>query len=449
MTLRSPRAHIGPCDLFTCTAVELNMIRPLLEKLRHLHISSHHGGQNVILNAMLSGRQDQAYDMRQCHCRANIQRDMVCRMTSNFKMETAINKQEREEMQNCEQTFGSLASAKTILASGSTFILKRPTVDAGLTEYPKTTRLLNSQDEWDDDPSFDLDSAYDPDYEEYYYGHESNTGTVYEIQYYHSDSDTDSEFTTVLHQKGATTVQLDTFTSDTDSDSFPTGLNTVVQQNAQTNDRITELQQEHLATQKKIFTKWESMKVDNLFEDFKDGKKLIVLLEILTGDKLPTPSRGTMRVHSIENVNIALNFMQSRTRLQLIGAEDIVDGNPNLISGLVWLLIQTFQIESVLSPETTQLIEDETTKIMCAKETLLKWCQEQTKTYEGVDIKNFNHSWRDGLAFNAIIHSVYSNLIDYNALKDQDPQKNLRNAFKTASSELGIKCLLDPEGTKS
>nr|CAD7454415.1 unnamed protein product [Timema tahoe] len=362
---------------------------------------------------------------------------MVCRMTSNFKMETAINKQEREEMQNCEQTFGSLASAKTILASGSTFILKRPTVDAGLTEYPKTTRLLNSQDEWDDDPSFDLDSAYDPDYEEYYYGHESNTGTVYEIQYYHSDSDTDSEFTTVLHQKGATTVQLDTFTSDTDSDtdSFPTGLNTVVQQNAQTNDRITELQQEHLATQKKIFTKWvnsylqkESMKVDNLFEDFKDGKKLIVLLEILTGDKLPTPSRETMRVHSIENVNIALNFMQSRTRLQLIGAEDIVDGNPNLISGLVWLLIQTFQIESVLSPETTQLIEDETTKIMCAKETLLKWCQEQTKTYEGVDIKNFNH---------------------YNALKDQDPQKNLRNAFKTASSELGIKCLLDPEGTKS
>nr|CAD7399601.1 unnamed protein product [Timema poppensis] len=355
------------------------------------------------------GRQHEPRDAYKCGPPENMAQhynrhtnDMVSRMTSDFKMETTTNKEEREEEQNCQQTFGSLASAKTILASGSTFISKRPTADAVQTEYPKTSEI-----------------------------------------------DTDSEFTTVIHQNGATTVQLDTFTSDTDSDtdSFPTGLNTVVQQNAQTNDRITEMQQEHLSTQKKIFTKWKSMKVDNLFEDFKDGKKLIVLLEILTGEKLPKPSRGTMRVHSIENVNIALNFMQSRMRLQLIGAEDIVDGNPNLISGLVWLLIQTFQIESVLSSETTQLIEDETTKILCAKETLLKWCQEQTKSYEGVDIKNFNHSWRDGLAFNAIIHSVYSNLIDYNALKDQDPQKNLRNAFKTASSELGIKCLLDPEGS--
>lgn len=43
------------------------------------------------------------------------------------------------------------------------------------------------------------------------------------------------------------------------------------------------------------------------------------------------------------------------------------------------------------------------------EKTLLSWCQEATKDYEAVNIKNFTTSWSDGFAFNALInHFRYS-----------------------------------------
>lgn len=45
------------------------------------------------------------------------------------------------------------------------------------------------------------------------------------------------------------------------------------------------------------------MEVEDLFTDLADGKKLLKLLEIISGEKLAKPSTGKMRVHRIENVN--------------------------------------------------------------------------------------------------------------------------------------------------
>lgn len=53
------------------------------------------------------------------------------------------------------------------------------------------------------------------------------------------------------------------------------------------------------------------MEITNIFEDLRDGKRLIKLLELLTGEEMPKPNRGRMRIHKIENVDRALNFLRS------------------------------------------------------------------------------------------------------------------------------------------
>lgn len=45
--------------------------------------------------------------------------------------------------------------------------------------------------------------------------------------------------------------------------------------------------------------------------------------------------------------NIFSLFNCIQVRLESIGAEDIVDGNPRLILGLIWTIILRFQIQEI------------------------------------------------------------------------------------------------------
>ena len=48
------------------------------------------------------------------------------------------------------------------------------------------------------------------------------------------------------------------------------------------------------------------------------------------------------------------------------------------------------------------------------------WCGQVTAEYDNVHIKDLSHSFRDGLAFNAIIHHFRPDLFDYKSLKPSD-----------------------------
>uniref|UniRef100_A0A9J7ZP81 Actinin, alpha 4 n=1 Tax=Cyprinus carpio carpio TaxID=630221 RepID=A0A9J7ZP81_CYPCA len=244
--------------------------------------------------------------------------------------------------------------------------------------------------------------------------------------------------------------------------------------------------------QRKTFTAWcnshlrkAGTQIENIEEDFRDGLKLMLLLEVISGqdlhpeasssfaafqscvkccrgaelmfsrgfvfvlirwkvcensscfcagERLPKPERGKMRVHKINNVNKALDFIASKgVKLVSIGAEEIVDGNAKMTLGMIWTIILRFAIQDISVEETS------------AKEGLLLWCQRKTAPYKNVNVQNFHISWKDGLAFNALIHRHRPELIDYDKLRKDDPVTNLNNAFEVAERYLDIPKMLDAE----
>ncbi|GFS59407.1 spectrin beta chain, non-erythrocytic 1 [Trichonephila inaurata madagascariensis] len=227
---------------------------------------------------------------------------------------------------------------------------------------------------------------------------------------------------------------------------------------------VESLRQERLHVQKKTFTKWANvhlqkhgLRIEDLFVDMGDGVRLMKLLESLTGEKLGKPAKGFARINKIENVSRCLAFLHSKKmRLENISSEDIVDGKPHLILGLLWTIILRCEIwqhqQNVNNsyqeqPLVSQAPQDQphlpVQKI--AKDSLLLWCQTKTNGYPGVRVRDFHRSWRDGLAFNALIHSHVPNLVDFSALKPQEHRHNLENAFHIASKHIGVPRLLDPE----
>ncbi|XGW05367.1 hypothetical protein V3C99_016045 [Haemonchus contortus] len=213
-------------------------------------------------------------------------------------------------------------------------------------------------------------------------------------------------------------------------------------------NRIKQLQDERVHIQKKTFTKWcnsflnrARLEVVDLFVDFGDGVLLMKLLEIISGEKLGKPNRGRMRVQKIENLNKVLDFLKKKKiQLENIGAEDILDRNERLILGLIWTIILRFQIDTIVIED-----EEERGERKHAKDALLLWCQRKTAGYPNVRVENFTTSWRNGLAFNALIHAHRPELVNFNALNPNDHIGNLNNAFDIAEKKLEIARLLDAE----
>lgn len=58
----------------------------------------------------------------------------------------------------------------------------------------------------------------------------------------------------------------------------------------------------------------------------------------------------------------------------------------------------------------------------------------------------FACSFKDGLAFCALIHRHRPDLIDYNRLSKDNPLENLNTAFDVAEKYLDIPRMLDPDG---
>ncbi|XP_061422806.1 F-actin-monooxygenase MICAL3-like isoform X1 [Lethenteron reissneri] len=72
------------------------------------------------------------------------------------------------------------------------------------------------------------------------------------------------------------------------------------------------------------------------------------------------------------------------------------------------------------------------------RDKLIRWCQECTRGYPGVNITDLTTSWQDGLALCALIHRFHPDLIEFIKLDAENAVENNRQAFEVAERELGI-----------
>uniref|UniRef100_A0A3P9N6Y9 EH domain binding protein 1 like 1 n=1 Tax=Poecilia reticulata TaxID=8081 RepID=A0A3P9N6Y9_POERE len=81
--------------------------------------------------------------------------------------------------------------------------------------------------------------------------------------------------------------------------------------------------------------------------------------------------------------------------------------------------------------------------LVTSSRSLLEWCQDVTQGHKGVKITNFSTSWRNGLAFCAILHHFHPGKINFEMLNPYDIKTNNKQAFD-GFAELGISRLIEP-----
>ncbi|TFK12177.1 Golgi phosphoprotein 3 [Platysternon megacephalum] len=81
--------------------------------------------------------------------------------------------------------------------------------------------------------------------------------------------------------------------------------------------------------------------------------------------------------------------------------------------------------------------------LVSCSQSLLEWCQNVTSGYRGVRVTNFTTSWRNGLAFCAILHHFHPEKINYETLDPLAIKENNKLAYDGFAS-LGISRVLEP-----
>ncbi|ESN92240.1 hypothetical protein HELRODRAFT_181576 [Helobdella robusta] len=184
--------------------------------------------------------------------------------------------------------------------------------------------------------------------------------------------------------------------------------------------------------QKNTFTRWinERLKIadkhiENIETDLSDGLKLIALLEILSGKKFQKYNKNPVfRPQKLENVTMALKFLQSNERIRIVNIDstDIVDHNLKLILGLVWMLINHYSIS------------------------IPNWGDDDDNAVEVNSQTHSKTSTASHTAIGALVDGIAPGLCpDWEDWNSGDAVKNAGDAMTAAEVWLGVPQLITPE----
>jgi hypothetical protein len=188
-----------------------------------------------------------------------------------------------------------------------------------------------------------------------------------------------------------------------------------------------------LRRQQRFFTAYVNSKlnkrdetVNDLFEDLKDGRVLKAFVEEISGTTIPgKQTSGNTIIQHVANLTPTFAFIKSTTKIVGIGPQDVADGNPGLVLGLLWSLIVFFASRDLGANQTKDL-----------KKTLLDWVQKRCA--RRVNVEDLGASMADGRAFLALLEDE-----GFAYEPSEDASDNLRRAFDRAEQTYGAPRLLD------
>ena len=133
---------------------------------------------------------------------------------------------------------------------------------------------------------------------------------------------------------------------------------------------------------------------------------------------------------------VAFDVLCLTTFVLLLGPEDIANGNLKLILGLIWTLIQRFQIFNMDTTHTTIKVSP--------RKALLAWVQACLPQFK---VNNFTKDWCDGILLANLINYLQPGVIPNCAsLNPNYALDNVTHAMEVAYKKFGVPKLIEPEG---
>lgn len=191
----------------------------------------------------------------------------------------------------------------------------------------------------------------------------------------------------------------------------------------------------------------EEVSVKNLDEILDISAQLDLMTSSLTESELPsTPiSVASLSKDDTTPVNDGEHFIRDISLTKIgdslkekspIKDQVAVENDRNIVHSTIRLPLQPLDLKKN-EANVPRLKE------ITPGQDLLEWCKEVTKDYPGVKVTNLTTSWRNGMAFCAIIHHFRPDLIDIDSLLSHDVKGNCKKAFD-AGEALGIPRVIEP-----
>ncbi len=142
------------------------------------------------------------------------------------------------------------------------------------------------------------------------------------------------------------------------------------------------------------------IQIESIFTGFADGTALCHLLELLSGKKIQY-WRKAPRNHAqkLDNISMSLDFMIGiGMRLINISAQNIFEGTPTCMMGLMWTMIRHFQVSTSNSTESKSDTSSDNG--------LLDFIQKQLEPYGVPPITSLTTCWTDGSTLRCLVDSI-------------------------------------------